>query len=225
MADDCRQAAIFDLDGTVTRRDTYIAFLAAFLRAHPGRLPATVMLPFATVMHLAGMRDNTWLKRFFLRTVMRGAAREEVDRCAGVFLDRLLKSGINPGALAAIARHKKDQHYLVLVTASFDFYARELGRRLGFDEVICPHAVRDANDRLTGELVDGNCYGSRKVQYLESWFAAHPGPWHTTAYSDHHSDLPMLEWADQGVAVNPDRDLRRVARGLGFPVEDWRIAP
>ena len=40
----------------------------------------------------------------------------------------------------------------------------------------------------------------------------------STAYSDGHSDLPFLEAVGHPVAVNPDRELRRVAEARGWPV-------
>jgi phosphoserine phosphatase len=40
-------------------------------------------------------------------------------------------------------------------------------------------------------------------------------------YSDHASDAPVFEWADEAVAVNPHDRLRRLATARGWPVEDW----
>jgi hypothetical protein len=40
----------------------------------------------------------------------------------------------------------------------------------------------------------------------------------STAYSDSHTDLPFLEVVGNPVVVNPDRDLRRIARERGWPI-------
>ena len=42
-----------------------------------------------------------------------------------------------------------------------------------------------------------------------------------TAYSDSHTDLPFLEAVGIPVAVNPDRELRRIARERGWPVLEF----
>jgi phosphoserine phosphatase len=42
-----------------------------------------------------------------------------------------------------------------------------------------------------------------------------------TAYSDSHTDLPFLEAVGHPVAVNPDRELRRIARERGWPVLEF----
>jgi hypothetical protein len=41
------------------------------------------------------------------------------------------------------------------------------------------------------------------------------------AYSDHHSDLPFLHFADEAIAVDPTPRLGRMARPYAFSVENW----
>ena len=43
-----------------------------------------------------------------------------------------------------------------------------------------------------------------------------------TAYSDSHNDLPMLSVVGTAVAINPDPDLRQVARTRGWEIRDFR---
>jgi phosphoserine phosphatase len=40
-------------------------------------------------------------------------------------------------------------------------------------------------------------------------------------YSDHASDAPVLEWADEPFAVNAHDKLRRLALQRGWPIVDW----
>jgi hypothetical protein len=43
-----------------------------------------------------------------------------------------------------------------------------------------------------------------------------------SAYSDSTNDLPMLSLVGHPVAVNPDADLKRVAREKGWEIRDFR---
>jgi phosphoserine phosphatase len=43
-----------------------------------------------------------------------------------------------------------------------------------------------------------------------------------TAYSDSSNDLPMLTEVGTAVAVNPDTELRAIARSRGWQVRDFR---
>ena len=45
-----------------------------------------------------------------------------------------------------------------------------------------------------------------------------------TAYSDTHNDVPMLSLVGTAVAINPDADLRDVARNRGWEIRDFRTA-
>ena len=45
-----------------------------------------------------------------------------------------------------------------------------------------------------------------------------------TAYSDSINDVPMLSLVGTAVAVNPDSDLRDVARQRGWEIRDFRTA-
>ena len=213
--------ALFDLDGTITRRDTYLAYLLGFLLRHPQRLLRPLPLPLAVLCDLVGQRDNTWLKTTFLRTILGGVPRSLLESWTEVFLDRVLARGLRPGSLKAIERHRTAGHRLVMVTASLDFYAEPLSRRLDFDAVLCTRAAYDAEDRLTAALDGDNCYGECKLRQVERYLAGDGAGSPVICYSDHHADLPLLRFASEAVAISPSRRLRSVARRQGITIEEW----
>ena len=43
-----------------------------------------------------------------------------------------------------------------------------------------------------------------------------------TAYSDSHNDVPMLSLVGTAVAINPDPDLRELAKNRGWEIRDYR---
>ena len=219
------EVVLFDLDGTITRRDTYLAYLIGFLARHPGRLPRAAPLPLAVLLHFAGRRDNTWLKTSFLRAVLGGLPRAILESWTRTFLDRVLATGLRTRALETTERHRAAGHRLMLVTASLDFYAEPLGARLGFDDVLCTRAAFDDTGRLTGELDGGNCYGATKLERVRQHLTAATADARITCYADHHTDLPLLRFAHAPVAVNPTDRLRRAAVALGIPIEDWDAEP
>jgi phosphatidylglycerophosphatase C len=213
--------ALFDLDGTITRRDTYLAYLVGFLARHPERWPRAAPLPLAVLCHLVGWRSNTWLKTTFLRAILGGVQRQRLESWTESFLERVLSRGLRAGALETIERHRAAGDGLVLVTASLDFYAEPLGRRLGFETILCTRAQYDDAGRVTGELAGGNCYGADKLVRVQQYLQQHLPGTPVICYCDHHSDLPLLQFAQRAIAVNPTRRLRRTAERIGLPIEDW----
>jgi len=214
-----KTVAIFDLDNTLTCRDTYIPFLLNVLKKYPLRIFRTVGLPFAVILFKIHFKSNSWLKETFLEAIMGGLTKQQVLSCRDVFLDNLLKQGIHKDALQAISTHCQAKHQLVLATASFDFYTQELGKRLGFDNVICTRSDWDGG-LLTGKIEGNNCYGFDKLDQLKKTFQPRED-YEVIAYSDHHSDAPFLQWADKAYAINPTTKLRKIADHQNFIVQHW----
>jgi len=217
-------AAVFDLDRTITRFGTYTPFLLNARPLGPAMLWNFIKgLPTLAKYH-AGRVSRAALKETMLRYSIAGAQRSQIEAWTDRFATRWLESQIRPGARAAIARHRAAGDHLVLATASFDFYAQVFAERLGFDHVISTASVWDAGDRLCAQVEGDNCYGEAKLAAVKAYFSSLPASARVIAYSDHHSDLDLLRWAHEGVAVNPDSKLRRVAPAHNRSVVDWDVA-
>ncbi|MEQ9449052.1 MAG: HAD-IB family hydrolase [Rhodospirillaceae bacterium] len=213
--------AIFDLDRTITRAGTYTPFLLSSARATPSRY---MRIPTAlTYMgaYAAKRISRAALKAHMLDLFIAGATRAQVEVWAETFVDRWLQVQVRPGALQAIERHRAAGDYLVMATASFDFYAEVFARRLGLHHTIATASVWDTNDCLCAAVAGENCYGPAKVEAVESYLKSYPSRPHITVYSDHHSDFDLLASADEGVAVNPNGKLRALARNEGLAIVDW----
>lgn len=213
--------AIFDLDSTITRKDTYLAFLLNTLRMHPLRLMRCIKLPVAVLLFKTGRRNNSWLKATFLQAIVGGMSEQQLNQCVDKFLNRLLQRGIRPNAIQAIKEHKEANHGLILATASFDFYSEQLGRKLGFEHIICTRSAWNKQKKLLGKINGENCYGSNKLARLKEHFGNQRDQLYLIGYTDHHSDQPFLHWVDRAIAVNPTNKLRQLAQQHDFEVIDW----
>ncbi len=218
-----RVVALLDLDGTITKRDTFIPFLLGFLLSYPTRLWRVGSLPFAIALHVLGLRDNAWLKERFLAAVLGGAHRNEIDPWAEIFAERVVARGLRRKARRVIEHHRAAGHELALATASLDLYVDRLAERLGFDMVICTAAEWRPDGTLSGRLNGPNCYGDAKRAAFWSRMGVARDQLYLIAYSDHHADLPILTEADRAVTVNPTRRLLRAARLGHLEVQDWDL--
>jgi len=212
--------AVFDLDGTITRRDTYAAYLLGYLRRHPPawrRLP-----PLALALARPGARAQSGaLKAAALGAVLGGADRARIEAWNDVFVPWCLRRLLRAGAAPRIAMHRQAGHRLLLATASLDLYVRPLARELGFDEALCTRAGWTAEGRIAGALDGGNLKGEAKLAAVRRVVPAGCDAPFVVAYSDHHADLPLLRWADRAVAVCPTAPLAAAAAAEGFAVETW----
>ena len=212
---------IFDLDGTITRNDTYLAYCLGYLRYRPARILRCWPLPFAVLAFKAGLRSNTWLKTTFLSAIFGGLSRERIDDWAEIFVQDVLGQSVRRRAVDRIAEHRRQGHRLILATASLDLYVMSLGRQLGFTEILATPTAWTEDGRLTGRLAGDNLYGPGKLARVRAYLGADRGGRELIVYSDHHADLGLLRWADRPVAVSPTRQLRDAAPGDGIAVEFW----
>ncbi|MBB3764536.1 HAD family hydrolase [Sphingomicrobium lutaoense] len=216
--------AIYDMDRTVTRRATYTPFLLhCAMRRSPWRLLLLPLVIGSMLAYLAKLVDRGELKEinhFLLLGRRRSPA--ELEPLVKSFADRQIASNIRPGAVGAIARDKAEGRRVVMATASYRFYAKEIADRLGFDDCIGTNSVLGLDEVVHAKIDGENCYGPAKKRMIDDWVATHEiSPGKIRFYSDHASDKPVFEWSDEPVAVNPHGKLQRLAEERGWRIEDW----
>ena len=211
--------AVFDLDGTITWRDSLTSFLMSFLRRHPWRVWGLWRLPFALLRFAAG-RDRGILKSQIIRMVMGGASRKDVDSCADSFVNALQPlHRLRPAALAVVEAHRAAGDHLVLLSASPDLYVPRIGRLLGFERTLCTE-IEWRGGRLAGALKTANRRGAEKTRCL-GWLRTQYQGLPIVAYGNSASDLDHLRQADRALLVNGSPAARALAAQTGIPTADW----
>jgi HAD superfamily hydrolase (TIGR01490 family) len=218
--------AIYDLDRTVTRIGTYTPFLIhCAVRRAPWRLLLTPIAAASMLAYGARLIDRGRLKEINHRLLLGQAIHpRDLKPLVDSFADATVARNVRPGARKAIARDKKEGRRLVLATASYRLYADAIAERLGFDDVIGTASVIGLDERLRSRIEGENAYGEAKLRMIAAWveksgLTGKHG--HVRFYSDHASDAPTFEWADEPVAVNPHAPLARLAKTRGWQIEDW----
>ena len=192
--------AIYDMDRTITRRATYTPFLIHCAReAAPWRLAFAPAVAASMAGYAAKLIDRARLKEINHHLLL-GYVRSDAEMKPLVdsFADATIATNIQPGAIRAIARDRAEGRRLVMATASYALYVDAIAERLGFDDVIATKSVRGADGRVMARIDGDNCYGPAKLAMIKDWFAtAQIDRGHIRFYSDHVSDAPVFEWADE----------------------------
>jgi HAD superfamily hydrolase (TIGR01490 family) len=220
------ELAVYDMDRTVTRRPTYVPFLFhCALRRAPWRLLLLPMVAASVLAYSVRLIDRARLKEINHHLLLGHRVHSsELKPLVDSFADKQIATNIRPGARAAIARDKAQGRRLVLATASYRLYADAIAERLGFDDVIGTGSIIGLDERVHAKIAGENAYGEAKMRMIAEWVGksgltgVHG---HVRFYSDHVSDRPAFEWADEPVAVNPHGKLKRLAEMRGWAVEDW----
>jgi HAD superfamily hydrolase (TIGR01490 family) len=212
------------MDRTVTRRATYTPFLIhCAMRRAPWRLLLLPLVIASMAAYVLKLIDRGRLKEINHRLLL-GHNRHpsELKPLVDSFADKMLSSNIRPGAVKAIKIDKAEGRRVVMATASYRFYSREIAERLGFDDCIGTNSILGLDERVHAKIDGENCYGPAKLRMIQAWLASSGMErGHVRFYSDHASDKPAFEWADEAVAVNPHDRLARLAKERNWRCEDW----
>lgn len=213
--------ALFDLDGTLTRRDTLWPYVYGFCLRQPLRLLHLAVMPWQVASYLLRHRDRGELKQALIVAGLRGASRAEIADWNRRFVARLIRSGMHAEALQRVAAHRARGDYLVLMSASPDLYVPAIARALRFNETICT-GVRWDGMTLAGELTTANRRAEEKLQCVQALRERYPGS-HITAYGNSASDVIHLRACDSGHLVNGSAsatlEAARAGVAVGWPFE------
>jgi HAD superfamily hydrolase (TIGR01490 family) len=148
----------------------------------------------------------------------------EIVRYGEEIYDERMAEQIYSGTLALAQQHLDAGHRVWLVTATPVELASIIARRLGLTGAL--GTVAEVIDgRYTGHLVGDPLHGLGKAAAVRALADREnldlARCW---AYSDSINDLPMLSMVGNPVAVNPDPDLKAVARDREWVIKDFRTA-
>ena len=194
-SDEKHVAAVFDFDGTLTRRDSLLPFLWATGGPLSFLWNATVLLP-TLFRYALGVLENGPAKERVLGQFLAGRPVEEIQALAESFAAETVPSLLDPEATERLRWHQKQGHTTVLVTASPELYARPWAEAEGFDEALGTR-LETKDGVFTGEFATPNCYGPEKTRRLETEGPDLRGAT-IYAYGNSRGDRELLGMADHG---------------------------
>jgi len=152
-------------------------------------------------------------------------AREEVSTLNAWhrdFMAQKVRAMILPKGRELLVRHREAGHRLLIITATNRFITAPIAAELGVSDLLATEPeMRDG--RYTGKVAGIPCFQHGKIERLQQWLQENnesaEGCWF---YSDSRNDIPLLEFASQPVAVDPDEPLRAHAASNSWPVMSLR---
>jgi phosphatidylglycerophosphatase C len=209
--------AVFDLDGTLVRGDTFLPFVIGYARARRRYRPL-VTLPLWVGLYAARFMPDYQAKERVLMSVFRGECRNRVSEYAAAFAKSWVRSRLHAPVFARLTEHLSAGHRVILLSASPDVYVGAIGRELGIQEedVLCTPVRRTAST-WDGALGGPNCKGHEKLVRIRAHLGSDTWSGESFAYGDSSSDLPVLRWATHGFLVSRRGELTCIASASPGP--------
>jgi phosphatidylglycerophosphatase C len=178
----------FDFDGTLSCRDSFVAFL--MWRAGAVRFVAQIAALAPEFLRYALSRDRDAVKTAVAGRFLGGASRLELEAAAERFAEARFEALMRPDALACWREWRVRGARRLIVTASPEILVAPFARRLGADQLIGTRLEFDSRDQFTGRLEGRNCRGPQKSERLREAYG--PDVTLAAAYGDSDGDREML---------------------------------
>jgi HAD superfamily hydrolase (TIGR01490 family) len=211
---------LFDIDYTVIRKSTTWYFLCEALGRKAIAFSQISGLPFEWLRYTLGRANQDFIEEAV--THLAGLDQSLLETIAEDCFTRRLKRNIYTGAASLIGELKSRGEQVYFASSSLHTLIKPLERFFGITESIASD-LEFAEGKTTGRLTGGGVFGAKKKTAVEAWLAQRAiGPENVRFYSDSYTDLPLLEYCGQPVAVNPDRILAKEAGRRGWEILRFR---
>ena len=213
-------AAFFDLDKTIIAKSSTLAFSKSFQAGGLISRRAVLRSAYAQFVYLVGGADHDQMEKMrqFMSQLCAGWDVATVREIVADTLHNIVDPLVYDEAVSLIEEHRLAGRDVVIVSTSGAEVVEPIGEMLGADRVVATR-MEIEDGKYTGEI-EYYAYAEEKARAIRG---ARRAPRATTspscyAYSDSVTDVPMLEVVGHPHAVNPDRELRRIAASRGWPV-------
>jgi HAD superfamily hydrolase (TIGR01490 family) len=214
-----RPAAFFDLDKTIIAKSSTLAFSRSFYAGGLISRGSVLRSAYAQFVYLVGGADHDQMEKMreFLSELSAGWDVQTVRDIVADTLHHIVDPLVYDEAVSLIEEHHLAGRDVVIVSASGAEVVEPIGEMLGADGVIATR-MEMADGKYTGQI-EFYAYAENKATAIEE-LAREKGYdlSRSYAYSDSMTDVHMLEIVGHPYAVNPDKELRKIAAARGWPV-------
>jgi HAD superfamily hydrolase (TIGR01490 family) len=214
-----RPAAFFDLDKTIIAKSSTLAFSRSFYAGGLITRGSVLRSAYAQFVYLVGGADHDQMEKMrkYLSTLSAGWDVQTVRDIVADTLHHIVDPLVYDEAVSLIEQHHLAGRDVVIVSASGAEVVEPIGEKLGADGVIATR-MEIEDGKYTGEI-SFYAYAENKATAIHQ-LAEEKGYdlARSYAYSDSITDVHMLGVVGHPYAVNPDKELRKVAASRGWPV-------
>jgi len=195
--------AIFDVDYTLTKRETLVEFYFFMMKKNPRLLKYLPKSIFSTIFYLMKIHDASKVKKTFIRFID-GIEENDMKKIVAEFYERRLSKILYKDAIDTIKKMKAEGYKIYLISASAEFYLNQLYNIVEVDKVIGTRFTMENGLHRNGILGE-NCKGEEKVKRLKEVLASEnieADFENSYMFSDSLSDLPLFNLVGHPYLIN-----------------------
>jgi HAD superfamily hydrolase (TIGR01490 family) len=187
-----KRIALFDFDGTLTRKDTFLDFHVKRF----GVVPVAAAMCAAAACPLSKFADRSEIKERFISRMWKGAMFESYLADARDYAEREIDGITIPVAMGVFRKHLELGDAVCIVTASMKEWVEPWASR--YETYVIGTELEVEGGRITGRLKTPNCRGAEKVARIKAEIDLNRFS-RIFAYGNSVGDREMLALADEAV--------------------------
>jgi len=189
MKQEKKGIAIFDFDGTIIKKDSFLEFIC-FTHGSVKLYYCYFYYSFYVLLYFLKLYPNSKLKELFFGFFYKGFQEKKLNKLGDEFSVQKIDSFFNEGASKVLKWHQEKSHDILILTASSDIWIGEWCRRNGYNLINTKFEVK--NGVFTGKIDGKNCYGKEKLKRIENLIKQYDFK-QTYGYGDSNADLHFLK--------------------------------
>lgn len=221
-----KKLAIFDFDGTLFTKETLPFLVGTYGKQGHSRIKQVTVYTNVLIDFFKYKMSKTYGKEDFRKNatiqflnLFKGMNEEEIKAYFVKNIPAIMEY-LNPKVLKELERAKMDGYETVLLSGCFTDVLKELSESLGIDTYIGTKLYyKPDGSGLDYSKALKVSSGENKVAFLRQHIEGNSVDWdQSRAYGDSHYDFGILNMVGEPVCVNPDDELRKIAKE-----KQWRI--
>ena len=198
-----KKLAIFDIDFTITKKETFIQLFIYSIKKDIKNIKYIPRAIYSGVMYGLGFFDEKAVKECLIKFLV-NKDESTLKRFVRGFYEDVLSKILYTDSINMIKKLKKEGCDVYLISASGEFYLKELYKIKEIDMIIGTR-FEFKDGIFTGKMVGKNCKGEEKVHRLKE--VLHKKKIevdfkNSYMFSDSLSDKPLLDLVGNPYLIN-----------------------
>ena len=200
--------------------DSILYWKRFYFKRNPSKRVFQVFSWLGVLIYLLRLCNSDYLKRLFLLPASY-VSEGERETLAKQFVREEVVPRFYAEIIEKLRDHLRQGFRVVIISASPIFYLKYLKDHLPESIIIGTDFIFPSKGFFRLPVIDskwGNMKGATKVRFIKENLPDHNEGKGCHAYSDSHHDIPLLNYAQWPVAVQPNAKLARLAQESGWSI-------
>lgn len=195
--------AIFDVDYTITKRETLAEFYLFMIKKYPKLIFHAPRGIISVLLYALKIFDSQTAKENFIAFID-GVHEKDMKRLVEEFYDKRLSKIFYKDAIDTMRKLKSQGYKIYLISASAEFYLNELYKIKEVDKIIGTRFTQ-VGGKYSRKIAGKNCKGEEKVKRLKEILEQENIEVdfkNSYMFSDSLADLPLFNLVGNPYLIN-----------------------